>query len=71
MKQEYKVLTIVYEETAQGDGPFARLEMQVNQHLTDGWTLLGGVSVAPTLGPKTSVSTDLESRQNRRCGTPV
>ncbi len=49
----YKVLTVVYEETIQGDGPFAKLEQFVNEHITEGWKPLGGIALSSTVGPKT------------------
>ena len=52
MNQEYKVLTVVYEESPQGAGPFAKLEKFVNQHIAEGWSPLGGIALSSTVGPK-------------------
>ena len=52
MDPNYKVLTVVYEESTQGDGPFTTLEQRVNSHISEGWTPLGGIAISATVGPK-------------------
>jgi len=48
----YEVLTVVYEESTEGDGPFATLEQRVNSRIKDGWKPLGGIAISSTVGPK-------------------
>lgn len=55
---QYKVLAVVYEESTQGDGPFAKLEQLVHLHISEGWTPLGGIAVCATVGPKSERDKD-------------
>ncbi len=55
---EYIILTAVGQETPSGNSGFELLEKQVNEHISKGWQPVGGVSVAPVVGPKLGAQRD-------------
>ena len=54
----YEVLTVVYEERTDGNGPFERLEQLVNTRIKEGWQPLGGIAISATVGPKVKGGND-------------
>ncbi len=55
-KLTYKLLQFVGEEAPAGNAAFENLERSVNEHVAEGWRPLGGVAVAPVVGPKSAGS---------------
>jgi len=48
---KYKILRSISEETAKGNDGLERLALDVNEHISQGWKPLGGISVGSIVGP--------------------
>jgi hypothetical protein len=57
---EYKILRSVGEEKPTGNLAIENLIKMVNEHISEGWKPLGGVAVAPVVGP-TSLGSQREN----------